>query len=440
MSIIGRIRRRMRESGRAEYSPDRLARLSRLYPEIRPEQTAAMQDEKLERMIAAVIAAAVVITAALLLKSSGGEVSSISRPDPGSPAEEVSLRAEIDGDRYDLDTQISSRSYTDGELREVLEKTLKDMKAGMLGANESAGDIIYPLDFDAECGLPDAEAYWTPGDLTQIDSSGRLSEDVRPGSLTMVTLHLIWEDNEIVYRVYLRFGEIRTEEQGEVPLLDRALREADAAGREEAEVRLPREVDGREVTFYEGRDSARILAIPLAAAAVITALLMLPGQRMKEAEEQRSEELILSYQEFTAKLAVLVGAGLSLRKAWERMTDDYRRQRDGGGDRSALYEEMCFARRLMESGVPEGEAYRRFGDRTGLIEYVRLGNMLDSQMKNGRRQLRTFLTEESAGAYRRRMEAVRRRGEKISAALMMPLMILFALIMAMIAIPAFMGW
>jgi hypothetical protein len=57
-----------------------LARLSRLYPEIRPEQTAAMQDEKLERMIAAVIAAAVVITAALLLKSSGGEVSSISRP------------------------------------------------------------------------------------------------------------------------------------------------------------------------------------------------------------------------------------------------------------------------------------------------------------------------------------------------------------------------
>ena len=440
MSIIGRIRRHRREAGRAEYSPDRLARLSRLYPEIRPEQTAAGQDEKLERMIITVIAAAALLTLVLLLKGSGGAVSSIERPGPGSPAEGVSLRAEMDGAEYDVDTRISSRSYTDTERQEALEEALRELKADMLGDNESPEDIIYPLDFDAECRLPDAEAYWTPGDLRLIDSSGRLSVDARPGDRTLVTLHLIWGETEILDRVYLRFGEPPRDELSETLLLDQAIREADAADPEEPEVRLPQEIGGRQVTFYEERDTVRVLAVPLAAAAVIAALLMLPGQRMKEAEEQRGEELMLSYQEFTAKLAVLVGAGLSLRKAWERMTDDYRRRRDEGGERSALYEEMCFARRLMESGVPEGDAYRRFGDRTGLIEYVRLGNMLDSQMKNGRRQLRTFLTEESAGAYRRRMEAVRRRGEKISAELMMPLMLLFALIMAMIAIPAFMGW
>ena len=184
--------------------------------------------------------------------------------------------------------------------------------------------------------------------------------------------------------------------------------------------------------------------MPLAAAAagltVMAALLLLPAQRMKEAEESRTEELLISYQELTAKLAVLTGAGLSLRKAWERMTEDYRAARAAGGARSALYEEMCFAGRLMDSGISEGEAYRRFGERTGLIDYIRLGNMLDSQRRNGHRELKNYLRTESSGAYRRRIEAARRRGEKISAKLMMPLMVLFALILAIIAIPAFTGW
>lgn len=163
-------------------------------------------------------------------------------------------------------------------------------------------------------------------------------------------------------------------------------------------------------------------------------------KKEEDAEKENKDELEIEYSELTSKLSVLVGAGLSVRKAWEKMVADYRRERANGAPRSALYEEMTLALRMINNGRTEEEAYQSFGERIGLSSYLRLSSILESNRKNGRAELRTFLSLEARQAFDERIMLAKKQGEKISSKLLIPMIMLFALVLLLLIIPAFMSF
>lgn len=111
--------------------------------------------------------------------------------------------------------------------------------------------------------------------------------------------------------------------------------------------------------------------------------------------------MMLDYPEIMNKLTLLIGAGMTVKKAWEKIVQDYERQKDSMGVRYA-YEEMAVAYREMRSGLTETESYERFGRRCGLKAYRRLAGLLEQNLRKGTKGLTALLGIESRQAFEER--------------------------------------
>ena len=187
-----------------------------------------------------------------------------------------------------------------------------------------------------------------------------------------------------------------------------------------------------------GTEVATVLVLTVV---FLAAVPLLRVQRRKEAVKERRMLLEEAFSELVSKLSVLMGAGASLKNAWERIVSDYRKEKgDDPKRRHPLYEEMDLTLRLMRQGFTEEEALTRFGERTGLPCYLRLVNLLESRQRTGMKDFCSVLSIEAREAFEHRLTLARRRGEKISSKLLMPMIVLFALVVMILIIPAFLSW
>lgn len=418
----------------------RMRRLAAVYPERVPEKEARSQDEIRMRRILQVLAVTVILSvAAAVLSGVSTEVTSLERPDSGTRV--VSLKVDYAGETTEVEIEVSERVYTSDEVEELLDEAEEAMCRQVLGENSSAQEVCLPLDFSSECPVEDVEASWRPEDLELVAWDGSISEeaDLSGGVTTVLLLTLTCEDVER----QVEFPVILVEAEEVSPTTEEIL----AAALEEAEeedptgdlVVLPSEVDGASVSYEQEAEGVPWVAVVLLGVLAAAAIFTLTDQRLKEEEEQRNQELLLSYSELTAKLMVLTEAGLTVRGAWERMTSDYQRQREHGGKRRILYEEMAVSVRALSQGRMEEQIYGEFGRRCGLAPYLRLGGLLESHVKNGSKGLGSVLQAEASEAFEERLQLARRQGEEISTKLLLPLMLLFALVLVLLVVPAFMS-
>ena len=149
---------------------------------------------------------------------------------------------------------------------------------------------------------------------------------------------------------------------------------------------------------------------------------------------------MLAYPELASSLVVLMGAGLSIRGAWESMVMSYRRSLLNGKKKHAMYEEMSYAWNALNRGESEEKVYTEFGRRCGLPAYLRLGSLLESNRKKGSRGLIPLLKEEADQATEERLRTARRLGEEASSKLLLPMVLLFSLILVILMIPAMLSF
>lgn len=158
-------------------------------------------------------------------------------------------------------------------------------------------------------------------------------------------------------------------------------------------------------------------------------------ERPKEERKKRERQMMADYPDIIAKLTVLTGAGLSLPQAWLRLTADYEARRQKTGVHWA-YEEMTATGRQIQNGVSPGRAFGEFGRRVGLHAYIKLGNLLEQNMKKGTRGLSDMLQVEAYQAFEERKHQVRRAGEEISTRLLIPMFLMFGVVLIIILVPA----
>ena len=160
--------------------------------------------------------------------------------------------------------------------------------------------------------------------------------------------------------------------------------------------------------------------------------IMAPFWDLRKEMKERSRALEQEYVGMVSKLLLYMGAGLSIRNAYEKTEQALSK----GKGKNFLYHEMKLCLSHMDRGQLETDCYYLFGQRCELPEYLRLGGLLAQNARKGNSELRTLLEGEVIDARERQRHKWRRQGEMASTKLLGPMMLLLAMVLIMIMIPA----
>lgn len=158
-------------------------------------------------------------------------------------------------------------------------------------------------------------------------------------------------------------------------------------------------------------------------------------ERPKDLRRKKEQQMMADYPEIITGLTVLTGAGLALPQAWIRLTEEYEAAKEKRGIRWA-YEEMLVTARQIQNGISPGRAFAEYGRRIGIHVYIKLGNLLEQNMKKGTKGLSVMLQDEAYQAFEERKHQVRRTGEEISTKLLIPMFMMFGVVLIIILVPA----
>lgn len=198
---------------------------------------------------------------------------------------------------------------------------------------------------------------------------------------------------------------------------------------------LPDTFAGGSLDWSRRRDTGgNILAMLSFAAAVC---VIAAAKREEQANEQkRRDQMLLDYPGLVMKLTLFMEAGMSARRAFQKMAADYKKRKPMQGCRYA-YEELAVSASEMDKGISEGEAYLRFGERCKEIHYKTLAALLAQNLKKGNQGLLQMLEQESVTAWEDRKRKAKVLGEAAATKLLVPMILMLLVVITILVIPAF---
>lgn len=394
---------------------------------------------------AACVAVSLLLWGGLTLASGegGNRLAEARLPRDGYGGDRQDYRLLVEGlesETVALTVPVEPRIYTKEEAEALFDSLMETMESRIRGENPSLSEVRSDLRLPGYLEEEGVRVRWLSSQPEILDAFGEVREEA------------ITDRQEVILTAELSAGEYR--QTYELPVqvlpperspsekrreaLSRQLKQMDESQRERPELILPERFEGRELRYYEEKDSRGRTILLLGGLAAV--LLLLRGQSEERQKNQRRErELLLDYADLLSKIMVLTGAGLATRNAWERIVWDYERARKlRGGKKRAAYEEMRRTVSQIQNGMPEGAAYREFGRRCRLQPYLKLSGLLEQNQRSGMKQLREILRAEMNDALEQRRNLARRLGEEAGTKLLLPLFLMLGIVMVMIMVPAMM--
>lgn len=354
--------------------------------------------------------------------------------------QKIPVKVRIDNEKeHEMVLEVNERLYSKVQLERLYETAVIELEKIICGENASLEHADKDLCLVSELSGYPFQIEWESLNYRYIDMEGKLQKAEIPPEGVTVGLNAVftYEDFRAEYLFYVQvYPEILTGEKAEEQKILESVQMEEETSREEAILVLPSELEGRKLT-WESLRSKNWVAVLFLTFCAAAAVYFLKDEDLEKEKRKRDVEMGLAYPEVVSKLSIYLGAGMTIRMAWEKICTDYEKRKADGKTNHA-YEEMQIACQEMRSGISEMSAYERFGKRCGIQLYGKFSALLAQNLRKGSTRLGPLLKEESRLAFEERKNAARKAGEEAGTKLLLPMMMMLCVVMLMILLPAFM--
>lgn len=362
-------------------------------------------------------------------------VTELKRPEygRGSVQEELSMEWEKKNGRKEkreILVEVEEKKLTEEEISEMFQKVKKELDDRILGANKSVDQVNDSLYLPETVADFPVSIQWFCSEPGMVDGEGNLGENIpEKGKLVCLTAILTLEEKEEKYFKYVKiYPPIKTEEEELEGILKKTNKE------DSYWMKLPGTFRGKKILWKLNRKN-NLLGFAILIFVCPVLLLARDKQVFREEEKREKQQMVQDYPEILNKLTLLMGAGVNLRKAMERIGGDYKRNRENKEKRKA-YEMILEICQEMERGVSEKRAYEKLGEKCGVLYYKTLSALLVQHLQKGSRDMGRILEEEAGKAQEIRRQQARILGEQASTKLLIPMILMLLVVFIILVVPA----
>lgn len=357
----------------------------------------------------------------------------ILRNEVGGDEKEIALMLDIDGEDKDYEyllelepvqvTREQADTYFAGAVLEI-DKDFLDWKEKVPQKDSYQG------------GLVEAEWSFDPWGVINADGSITWEEVPGEGLLVTATATLTCGKYEQLYQFPFELEpKVLTAKEQVLVALDTWAEEENAKEGEKT-VQLPQELAGVRLSWSQKKESLSLKIVLLEGVAVFLIWFLQKKNRQQE-QKKLEQSMERDYPDIVEQLALLLGAGMTLRQAFQKIVARYLDKRQKGQiPKKPIYERLVRMNRRLSEGENERVAYRQFADETQLMCYHRLIRILLGNLEKGSQGICEFLEQESRQAYEQRITQAKKLGEEASTRMLLPLMLMMLIVMAVVTVPA----
>lgn len=355
-----------------------------------------------------------------------------------------------DGRKSEVSVTVYPREQSQEQVTALLEQATEEFEQGFLGDNPSADKVSSNLVFPTTLcdGMVQAQYETDNPLLIWEDGAVDLTVLKDEGQLVQIQATFSCQQSQLVYVCYVQVvpAPVTLEEQQQQAIAAWVAQE-EAKSRQEERFMLPQTMNGEAVTWHKKRNTDPLLFLVLGIVAMVC-IWKKKEQEERMQRQQRQKQLLREYSQMVSQLTLLMGAGMPLFTAWERMVKRYLQEQtkaqghQGTKGKDLMYkerlylQEMALTYREMKEGANLGRAYEAFGNRIGLAPYRKLTALLVQNMNKGTKDLVQCLDLEAELVLEEQKNNVRRLGEEAGSKLLFPMLILFVMILVIIMVPA----
>jgi len=266
----------------------------------------------------------------------------------------------------------------------------------------------------------------------------KLLEDEKEIKISAILVYQEWkEECSFILKV---IPDKKTKEDKFWESWKQSLSELEEKTKKEAYLSLPQAVDGVGVYYKEEEKSKSFMFLILAIIGSLLAMLQL-DENLKKEEKKREEGLLLDYPCLVNKFVLLLGAGMTISGAFEKISQEYSKDKQRKGAKiKYAYEEMLITQKEILNGTSEVKAYERYGKRIKRLEYLKFSTLISQNLRKGSDRILELLEVEAIEAFDKRKEYAKKQGEEAGTKLLIPMMLMLILVMGIIIIPAFLSF
>lgn len=362
----------------------------------------------------------------------------ILRDDYGGEEKTVHLIANSEGNEEEIVVSVEPLHYSKMQLDDFAEQLFSSLSQEVFSDNQVTGDGMYVV--KNHLSLPKSiegypfELLWESSDYEVMDNEGNILIAKSQGPKEAVlTLNLncygyTWEKDYylMVYEPYAEWKENFSDK------VEAVIEELDNASAESRKLNLPSSINGHDISYKEKGENTHLVIGGLGLIILII-LWILPDNNLSSAINERNKQLQADYAILVNKLALYMGAGLSLRSAVAKIAQ--------GANKDRFYaKELEVAMRELENGLSEQAVMERMADRCRIPCYIKLSVLLNQNVKKGNNGLQKQLKEEVTKAFEERKNYAEKYGHEAGTKLLFPMILMLLVVMVMIMYPAFVSF
>ena len=344
--------------------------------------------------------------------------------------------ADLDKCKYNL--VIEEEKITQKKAEKYFKKAIEEIDNSFVREGEQYDCVTKSVQMKEKYVGGKVSCNWTLSDYTIVAPDGIIQENElsKEGNLIHAEAELKCDEYKEQYQFYFKVFPSKKSQK------EQLLNEIqDKIGNQMAKkgttiIKLPNSVNGNKLTWNEKKD---YLFIKILFLEVIIIVLLRINMFEKQKNEQKilRKKYILDYPEIVSKLAILVGSGMTIKMAWNRISARYLNDRQKNKtEKRPGYEQMVVTSREIKDGMSERVAFQKCGEKIGISQYSRLSRIILQSISKGNREICGTLEKEAEDAFRDRRVLAKKMGEEAGTKMLAPLLLMMAIVIAIVIAPA----